>query len=248
MVIIKTDEQINKMRAGGKVLARILREVSAAARPGVVTKDLDKLSYDLAVKNKGKPSFLDYQGYPASLCVSLNEEVVHGIPSERRLKEGDIVSFDFGFFYKGLHTDAAVTVGVGKISDDANKLIATTKVALQHGIDKVREGNYTGDYAYAVQEYAERKNYGIVRELVGHGVGTTVHEAPQVPNFGQPRTGLLLQRGMTLALEPMVTIGDYRVKLADDKWTFVTRDKSLSAHMEHSVLVTPDGAEILTKE
>ncbi len=236
------------MREGGKVLAGILREVSVAAKPGVLTKDLDKLSYDLAIKNKGKPSFLGYQGYPASLCISLNDEVVHGIPGERRLREGDIVSFDFGFFYKGLHTDAAVTMGVGKISQEGKFLIATTKEALQAGIDKIKEGNYIGDFSYAVEECAKRNNYGVVRDLVGHGVGTTVHEAPQIPNFGKPRTGLLLQQGMTLALEPMITIGDYRVRIKDDKWTFVTRDKSLSAHAEHTVLVTPGGAEILTKE
>ena len=167
MVIIKTDEQINKMRAGGKVLAEILREVSAAAKPGAITKDLDKISYDLAIKNKGKPSFLGYQDYPASLCVSLNDEVVHGMSSERLLREGYIVSFDFGCFYKGLHTDAAVTVGVGKISQEAKLLIDITKEALQAGIDKIKEGNYIGDFSYAVEECAKRNNYWVVRDLVG---------------------------------------------------------------------------------
>lgn len=255
MIIIKTPGEIALMREGGKILAQILEELGKAVKPGIKTIEIDKLAEGLVLKYgaiasfKGfKPKFYDGEkGYPASVCVSINEEVVHGIPGERVLKEGDVVSLDMGILYKGLYTDAAITVGVGKISPVAQKLIDVTKKSLELGIGEIKAGNHLGDIGFAVQSYAEQNRFQVVRDLVGHGVGKYIHEDPEIPNYGFRGQGLELKEGMTLALEPMANIGDWRVKVMPDGWTFVAADKSLSAHFEHTVVVTKNGAEVLTK-
>lgn len=255
MIIIKTPQEIALMREGGKILALILEELGQAVKPGIKTIDLDKLAESRVFKYGVKASFKGYKpsfnsengGYPANVCVSVNEEVVHGIPGERVLREGDIVSLDMGVLHKGYYTDAAITVGAGKISPMAQKLIDVTKKSLELGIAEVKAGNHLGDIGFAIQSYAEKNGFSVVRDLVGHGVGKLIHEEPEIPNYGKRGKGLELKEGMTLALEPMINIGDWRVKVMPDTWTFVTQDKSLSAHFEHTVAITENGAEVLTK-
>ncbi len=256
MIIIKTFQEIQIIREGGKILARILEELGKAVKPGIKTIELDRLAESLVFKYGAVAAFKNYkpcfnhegqEGYPASVCVSVNEEVVHGIPGERILKEGDIVSLDMGVLYKGYFTDAAITVGVGKISSEAEKLIAVTKKSLELAIGETKIGNHLGDIGWAVQSYAEKNGFSVVRDLVGHGVGKFIHEEPEIPNFGRQGTGLELKEGMVLAFEPMINIGNYKVKTLADGWTFITQDKSLSAHFEHTVAVTKNGAEVLTK-
>lgn len=247
MIFIKTKKEIELMRQGGKILAKILNELEKETKPGTNTHDLNELAENLAKKFGAKPSFKGYRNYPASLCVSINSEVVHGLPKKRILKEGDIVGLDFGLFYQGYYTDMAKTVPVGKISSLAQKLIFVTKKALDLGIAQVKPGNHIGDISFAIQSYVEANGFSVVRDLVGHGVGKKIHEPPQVPNFGEKGTGVKLEEGMTLAIEPMVNAGSYKVKLLSDGWTFVTCDGSLSCHFEHTVAVTKTGFEILTK-
>ncbi len=254
MIYIKTEQEIQVMREGGKILAKILEELGAAAKPGVKTIELDRLAESLVFKygvvaafKNYRPSFnSDEGGYPASVCVSVNEEVVHGIPGERILKEGDIVSLDMGVLYKGYYTDAAITVPVGQISPSAQKLIDTTKKALEIGINEAKPGKHLGDIGAAIQKYAEANGFSVVRDLVGHGVGRLIHEEPEIPNYGKPGKGLEIKEGMTLALEPMINIGDWRVEILADSWTFVTRDRKLSAHFEHTIAITKKGPEVLT--
>ncbi len=247
MVILKTKGEIVIMREGGNRLAKIMQKLVKEIRPGITPKILNKLAENLTKKFGGRPSFLNYKNYPASLCVSVNNEVVHGLPNDRKFKERDIVSLDFGLWYKGLCTDMAVTCGVGKISPQAEKLILTTKKALEIGEAKVKPGNYIGDISFAIQNYVEKQGFSVVRELVGHGVGKKIHEDPKIPNFGKKGGGIKLKVGMTLALEPMVNYGTWKVKLLADGWTFVTADGKLSAHFEHTVAVTEKGCEVLTK-
>lgn len=253
MVSIKTKKEIEILREGGKILAFVLYEVAKNAKVGVMTIELDKLAEKLIKKSGGRSSFKNYKTsddkipYPASLCVSINDEVVHGIPDERKLKDGDIVSLDLGLEYNGFYTDMAVTLPVGKVSKDAKKIIDTTKKSLDKGIKIIKDGAFTGDIGYAIQLYAESKGFNVVRRLVGHGVGYDVHEDPQIPNFGKLKTGVQLKAGMVLALEPMLTDGDFDIILDKDNWTWKTKDGSLSAHFEHTVIVTKTGAEILTK-
>ncbi|MFC1687955.1 type I methionyl aminopeptidase [Patescibacteria group bacterium] len=247
MIIIKSHDEIDKMREGGKILSSALQKVIALVRPGISSLELDAKAYDFLLANGGKPAFKNYQGYPSTLCVSINSEVVHGIPSQERiLKDGDIVGLDLGLLYKGLYTDMAETVPVGEISKKAHKLITVTRKALQKGISVIKPQNTLGDVGSTIQSFVEKNNFGIVRSLVGHGVGKAIHEEPAVPNFGEAGTGIKLQEGMTLALEPMVTEGDYPVKILDDKWTVVTQDGGLSAHFERTIVVTSNGSEILT--
>ena len=201
----------------------------------------------MVTKHGAEPSFLGYRGFPASLCVSINEEVVHGIPGPRVLEEGDIVSLDFGAIYKGYHGDAAITVGVGKIDQAAQELVETTRGALEAAIGQCRPGNHLGDVSWAIQDYAESRGYSVVRQYVGHGIGRSMHEDPQIPNYGSPGRGLLLKPGMTFALEPMVNMGTYLTEVLDDNWTVATEDRKLSAHFEHTVAITEDGPEILTR-
>ena len=253
MTILKNIEDINKLREGGKILASVLYEAAKKAVPGAKTIELDKLAEKMIREAGGRPSFKNYKTpddktpYPASLCVSINEEVVHGIPGERVLKDGDIVSLDLGMEYKGFYTDMAITVPVGKASEQAKKLIKTTQEALNLGIMAVKNGAFTGDIGYAIQSFAEKNGFNVVRKLVGHGLGRKVHEPPEVPNFGLKGKGEILREGEVIAIEPMITAGRHDIYLDQDLWTWKTKDGSLSAHFEHTVIVTKIGAEIITK-
>lgn len=246
LVTIKTPAEIDKMRRAGQVVALTLKELEKAVRPGITTAELDRLAEETIRDQGGVPSFKGYQGYPASICASVNEEVVHGIPGSRVLQEGDIVGVDLGAIVEGYHGDAALTFAVGTVSEEAAQLMRVTREALDKGIEKVRAGAHLSDIGHAVQHHAEKFGYSVVRDLVGHGIGTEMHEAPQVPNYGKPGRGLILKPGMTLAIEPMVNAGGQEVKILGDGWTFVTRDRSLSAHFEHTVAVTQGAPEILT--
>jgi methionyl aminopeptidase len=246
MTDIKSEGEVAVMREAGRVVAAVLDKLKKEVKPGIKTKQLDKMAREELRKWGAKPSFKGYMGYPASLCVSINDEVVHGIPGERVLKEGDIVSLDFGAYLDGFHGDAAVTVGVGKIGNQAQKLLEVTEAALMVGIDAARSGARLGDVSASIQKYVESRGFSVVREYCGHGIGRELHEDPQVPNFGTGGTGLLLKKGMTLAVEPMVTAGDWRTRLDENKWTVHTVDDSLSAHFEHTIAIGDAEPEILT--
>ena len=250
MVTLKSPREIELMAQAGAIVAGTLELVGGLVRPGVSTEALDRAAEEFIRSHPGAtPSFKGLYGFPKSLCISINDEIVHGIPSPKRiLREGNIVSIDVGVFLNGFHADSAATFPVGEISPEAQRLLEVTKEALVAGIAEARQGNHVGDIGHAIQKVAESAGFGVVRELVGHGVGQRMHEDPQVPNHGQPRRGPRLQVGMTLALEPMITAGDYATRMLDDKWTVVTADGSLSAHFEHTVAITRDGPRILTKE
>ena len=236
------------MRRAGGIVVEVLAALQQSIKPGVNTAELDELAYQIITKHKAIPSFKGYRGFPASLCVSINEEVVHGIPNKKRyVKEGDIVSFDVGAIYQGYHGDAAVTVGVGEITEAAKELLAVTAGALAAGIAQSRAGNHIGDISWAIQNYAESRGYSVVREYTGHGIGLQMHEDPQIPNYGQPKRGFLLKPGMTFALEPMVNQGDWHTRVLADNWTVVTKDGKLSAHFEHTIAITNGEPEILTQ-
>ncbi|MDO5403334.1 MAG: type I methionyl aminopeptidase [Eubacteriales bacterium] len=246
-VSVKSKREIEIMREAGRILGTVLNELSKEIKPGMTTHRIDQLGEEMIRSYGCVPSFLGYQGYPASICVSVNEEIVHGIPSKKRiLHEGDIVSMDAGVLYKGYHSDAARTVGVGEISGQAQQLIEVTTKSFFEGIKFAREGCHLHEISNAIAAYNEEYGYGMIRDLVGHGIGAELHEDPQIPNFKQDRRGIRLYEGMTLAIEPMVSAGDYIVKWLDDDWTAVTADKSLSAHYENTVLVTKNGPEILS--
>jgi methionyl aminopeptidase len=234
------------MRQAGRVVAIVLEILSGVIRPGMETKELDVIAGRELEKLGAKPSFKGYHGFPANLCVSVNDEIVHGIPGERVLKEGDIVSLDFGSIYDGFQGDAAVTVSVGEVKPEAKRLMETTENALEAGIAKAYAGARLGDISAAVQRCAESGGYSVIREYTGHGIGRQMHEEPQIPNFGQPGTGPVLKKGMVLALEPMVSMGDWRTRLGGDHWTVSTADGSLSAHFEHTIAITDVEAEVLT--
>lgn len=236
------------MRRAGRIVAEVLVALQQSIKPGVNTAELNELAYQIIAKHKATPSFKGYRGFPASLCVSINEEVVHGIPNKQRyVKEGDIVSFDVGAIYQGYHGDAAMTVGVGEITEAAKELLAVTAGALAAGIAQSRAGNHIGDISWAIQNYAESRGYSVVREYTGHGIGLQMHEDPQIPNYGQPKRGFLLKPGMTFALEPMVNQGDWHTRVLADNWTVVTKDGKLSAHFEHTIAITNGEPEILTQ-
>jgi methionyl aminopeptidase len=245
-IIIKSGREIDLMRQAGKVVATVLEVLRLQVRPGMKTKELDAIADRELRKLGAKPSFKGYQGFPANLCVSVNDEIVHGIPGERVLREGDIVSLDFGAIFKGFQGDSALTVGVGEISPQAENLLRATDGALKAGIAAAYPGARLGDISAAIQNYAESRGYSIVREYTGHGIGRKMHEEPQIPNFGLPGSGPMLKRGMTLALEPMVNIGDWHTRLGDDQWTVFTADGSLSAHFEHTIAITDAEPEVLT--
>lgn len=246
-VSVKSAREIKLMRESCKILAEVHEKLGEAICPGISTAEIDALGERLIRESGCIPNFLNYNGYPASVCVSVNDEVVHGIPSKTRiLKEGDIVSLDAGLIYKGYHSDAARTYGVGKISEEAGKLIEVTRQSFFEGIKKARAGNHLYDISGAIDAYVSGFGYGIVRSLVGHGIGTALHEDPQIPNYKQWRRGIKLQPGMTLAIEPMINMGGYEVEWLDDDWTVVTQDGSLSAHYENTVLITDGEPEILT--
>lgn len=246
-VTIKSQHEIELMREAGKILAKTHDELAKAIRPGMTTLEIDKIGEEIIRSYGCIPSFLNYEGYPASICVSVNDEVVHGIPSKDRiLVDGDIVSLDAGVIYKGYHSDAARTVAVGEISEEAKKLIEVTRQSFFEGIKFAKEGYHLHDISNAIGDYCESRGYGVVRDLVGHGIGRNLHEDPEIPNFRQRRRGIKLQAGMTLAVEPMVNIGTCEVSWLDDDWTVVTDDGSLSAHYENTILITKGEPEILS--
>lgn len=252
-IIIKSDHEIELMRQAGRIVATVLEVLKARVRPGMYTEELDAVAAEEAQKLGGHPSFKGYRGFPSNLCVSVNDEIVHGIPGKKALREGDIVSLDFGVIYRDFQGDAAITVGVGDVSPEARRLMEVTEGALKAGIAAARPGARLGGVSAAIEQYVESRGYSVVREYTGHGIGRNMHEDPQVPNCTTPAFGLMagtgpeLQKGMTLALEPMVNIGDWATKRDDDNWTVRTRDGSLSAHFENTIAITDGEPEVLTK-
>ena len=246
MISIKTEEEIVLMRGANAIVRDLLLYLEEHIKPGITTKRLDALAYDFIVKNNAKPSFLGFEGYPASICTSIDAQVVHGIPSERKLVEGEIISVDVGTIYKGYQGDAARTFAVGEISAEKQRLIDVTRESFFKGIECLKDGARLGDLGYAIQSYAEKNGYSVVRALTGHGIGREMHEDPAIPNFGKAGRGMRVKAGMTLAIEPMINMGDYDVLLLDDGWTVVTADYNPSAHYENTVLVTENGVEILS--
>lgn len=273
MISIKTSQEIEIMRQGGKILATILDKVAKAVKPGITTKQLDELATQLIFEYGAKPAFLGYENFPAALCTSVNEEIAHAAPSERKLKEGDIIGLDLGILYPvkknlfnkcagcpsfaacrpdipfpdGMYTDMAVTVSVGKVSSAAEKLIRVAKQALEAGFVEIKPGRRIGDLGFAIQKYVEKQGFSVIRNLVGHGIGKKIHEEPKIPNFGKPGTGSEIRAGMTFAIEPMISLGKHQMTKAGDGFGFRTEDRSLAAHFEHTVVVTEKGCEILTK-
>ena len=246
MIKIKSPGEIKTLKEGGKILAEILAKIAEQVLPGITTQDLDRLARELIKKEQARPSFLGYHGYPAALCTSVNEQVVHGIPGERMLEEGDLLSLDLGIEYRGLYTDCAVTLGVGHLRAEDEHLRRATALALDWAIREMQPGVCWGDVAAKIQQLAESKGLAVIRDLVGHGVGFAVHEEPALPNFGKPGTGEILQEGMVLAVEPMFVLGDWKVETLSDGWTVVTADKKRAAHFEHTLAVTASGTQILT--
>lgn len=248
MIVYKSAQEIDKMRRAGRIVAGTIERVIAAVAPGKSTADLNAVAEAYVHERNATPSFLGYRGYPASICTSLNEEVVHGIPAkERKLKEGDVLSLDFGAIWEGFHADSAVTVFVGRPpSEEAVRLVRATEESLNAGISQVRPGARLSDIGHAVEQIAQGAGFQVVREYVGHGIGRAMHEDPQIPNYGDPGRGPELRPGLVLAIEPMVNAGDWRTRVLADGWTVVTADGSLSAHFEHTVVVTEDGHEVLT--
>ena len=245
-ITIKSNNELDLMRAAGHVVAETKARLADAVEPGITTKQLDKIAEKEIRRHGATPSFKGYRGFPASICVSINEEIVHGIPGRRALREGDIVSVDVGAIVEGLHGDSAFTMGVGQISDEAQRLIDTTRESLQVGITKARVGARIGEISATVQSYAEQRGYGVVRKYVGHGIGWAMHEDPQVPNYGVPTKGPVLRKGMAICIEPMLNVGTYNTIELDDGWTVVTADGTLSAHFEDTIAITESGPEVLT--
>jgi methionyl aminopeptidase len=247
MIVLKNEEELGYMRDANRIVAGALREVAKEIKPGVSTAELDRVAATYIRDNDGVPAFLGYHGFPGNICASINEVVVHGIPSKKRfLKDGDIVSIDIGVKKRGYFGDAAVTLPVGAIDERKQRLIDVTRESLRRGIEFVKPGARLGDVSSRIQGFVEENEYSVVREYVGHGIGREMHEAPSIPNYGRKGRGVKLEVGMTLAIEPMVNEGTYEVEVLDDGWTVVTRDRKLSAHFEHTVAVVPDGAEILS--
>lgn len=247
MIICKSPAEINKMRKSGQVVRQVLLETSEKVRPGVTTIELERFVEKRLAQLGAKPASKGYRGYPWCLCTSVNEEIVHGMPSNRKLEEGDIIGLDLGVIVDGYYGDSALTAPVGKISESARKLLRVTEESLELGIQKARVGNRVGDVSAAVQEYVEKNGFSIVRDMVGHGIGRDYHEEPQVPNFGQPGHGPALKEGMVFTIEPMVNSGGYQMRVLDDNWTAVTVDGSNSAHFEHTIAVTRNGPDVLTR-
>ena len=247
MVTIKSEREIELMREAGRILAKVHEELGRTLVPGMSTKEIDRMCEDMIRSHGCVPSFLNYQGFPASVCISINDEVVHGIPDKHRyLEEGDIVSLDTGVIWKGYQSDAARTHMIGEVSGEARKLVEVTQQSFFEGIKYAKAGNHLNDISKAIQEYVESFGFGVVRDLVGHGIGTEMHEAPEIPNFAQRRKGIRLAAGMTLAIEPMITAGRYDVVWEDDGWTVVTEDGSLASHYENTILITDGEPEILS--
>lgn len=247
MINIKTDEEIEKMRVANQIVAKSLKKLSEMVRENTTTDELDKVAEEMILKEGARPSFKGYRGFPNALCVSVNEVVVHGIPGRKKLKNGDIVSLDLGTEYEGYYGDAAITCSVGDVSDDAKRLMKVTREALYKGIENAKAGNHLSDISNAIQRMAESAGFSVVTDFVGHGIGTSPHEDPQIPNYGPKGQGPILKKGMVLAIEPMVNAGNWQVNVLDDKWTVVTEDGMLSAHFEHSVAITDNGPDILSE-
>jgi methionyl aminopeptidase len=248
MIIMKNDRELVYMRDAGRLVAQTHTEMKKAVRPGITTKELDSIAEDFIVSVGARPAFKGYNGFPATICASINEEVVHGIPGLRKLESGDIISIDIGAVINGFFGDSAVTLPVGEVTSEAQRLLEVTEQSLQEGIKKAVVDNRLFDISHEVQAYVESNGLSVVRDYVGHGIGRNMHEDPQIPNFGKPGRGPRLQAGMTLAIEPMVNLGTYEVVTKQDNWTVVTRDGKLSAHFEHTIAITDKGPEILTKE
>jgi len=257
MIPIKSEKEIEKMREGGKILAKIMRELKNKVKPGITTQELDRVAETLILKSGGTPSFKGYEKFPATLCTSINEELVHCPPSKRKLKEGDILSLDVGMYYKGLHTDMAITLSVGEVSSEVQRLIRVTKKALKRGIKKAKVGNTFGDIGNTIQRYVEGQGFNVVRNLCGHGIGRELHEEPKILNYGKRRSGPQIKMGMVFCLEPMVTVGNWKLKKTtlkqsklatgqEGSFGYKTADGSLSAHFEHTIAMTQKGAEALT--
>ena len=249
MIVLKSDNELSLMREAGRIVAQVLASVRESVAPGMTTADLEAIAEGIIVDTHGAiPSFKGYRGFPGIVCASINEEIVHGIPGQRVLHDGDIVSVDVGVIYKGYHGDAAITVAVGQIDAKSQELLDVTAEALQIGVESAQAGSWTSDISRAIQEYVEARGYSVVREYTGHGIGSQMHEDPQIPNYYNRRMGRVkLRPGMTFALEPMVNVGDWRTRVLDDQWTVVTADHARSAHFEHTVAVTENGPEILTR-
>ncbi|ARU61087.1 type I methionyl aminopeptidase [Tumebacillus avium] len=247
MIVSKSNVELDLMREAGRIVALTHKELQKAVLPGITTKELDQIADDFIRKQGALPSFKGYHGYPASICASVNEVIVHGIPGNQVLQEGDIISIDIGANIHGFHGDSAWTYAVGQISETAQKLLDVTEAALFKGLEQAKDGNRLSDIGHAVQQYVESHGFSVVREFVGHGIGRQMHEDPSIPNYGPPGRGPRLKTGMTLAIEPMVNVGSFHTKTLQDNWTVVTADGSLAAHFEHTVAVTPDGPDILTK-
>ena len=246
MISIKSEREISLMKKAGNIVYRTHKYLEPYIKPGITTKELDKLAYDFIISQDATPSFLSYQGYPASICTSINDEVVHGIPGNRKLKNGDIIGIDIGACYQGYHGDSAWSYVVGSVSREKAYLLEHTEKALYEGLKQVKPGNHIGDISNAIETYANNHKLGVVRELIGHGVGNHLHEEPDIPNYGKKGTGPILKVGMTIAIEPMLNLGTREIYLLDDDWTIITQDGSPSAHFEHTVAVTKDGYQILT--
>ena len=248
MIVRKSQAELETMREGGRITAACLRMLAGSVRPGVTTRELDSLAEDFIHDHGGRPEFKGYQGFPASICASPNAMIVHGIPGPYRLKEGDIISLDVGVRYEGFVTDSATTVAVGVVPEETTRLLETTRRCLEAATEQTRTGNHLGDIGHAIQSLAEERGYGVVRDLVSHGVGRKMHEDPQIPNYGRPSTGPRLLLGMTFAIEPMITAGSYDIRLSEwDGWSIYTADGSLAAHFEHTIAVTDEGPWVLTQ-
>lgn len=247
MIVLKSDEEIKRMAEASRIVAEVLDGIKKNVSPGVTTKELDEFAESYIISKGARPAFKGYRGYPSTVCGSVNEQVVHGIPSARKLKNGDIISIDVGVHYNGFYGDAAITLPVGSISSQAQKLLLVTENALKAGMGKAMVGNRLSDVSAAIQAHVESEGFSVVRTFVGHGIGRELHEEPQIPNYGRPGEGPKLLEGMTLAIEPMVNAGGWEVNILDDGWTAVTKDGSLSAHFEHTIAITNDGQSILTK-
>ncbi len=245
-ITIKSPEELEAMARAGAIVGSALTLLKRSVEPGITTRELDQIAYKEIINHGAKPAFKGYQGFPATICASVNEEIVHGIPGRRVLREGDIIKMDCGATIDGFIGDAAISVAVGEVSQEAIDLMDATRESLEEGIKAAVPGNRIGDIGAAVQTYAEARGYGVVREFVGHGIGRFLHEDPQVPNYGEPGKGQLLRAGMCIAIEPMLNIGDWHTRILDDQWTVVTADGSLSSHFEHSIAITEDGPRILT--
>ncbi len=247
MILLKSPQELAKMEVANRIVAEILAGIKEKVAPGIETRELDELAEEMCRRHQVEPAFKGYRGYPGSICISINEEIVHGIPGPRKIKAGDLVSLDFGVKYQGYYGDSALTVAVGEVASRARKLLEATEQALYAGIGQAKVGSRLTDISHAVQDVVEGARFGVIREFVGHGIGRSLHEDPQIPNFGPPGRGPVLQAGMTLAIEPMTSMGAWEVRILKDGWTAVTQDGSLAAHFEHTVAVTENGPWILSR-